>query len=94
MTLRAFLLRPFLLPFALLLGVGVAVMVGVNRNDQQLRLVSDAQARTLLLNDLNTQISVMENGERGYLSPATPTSSRRTARETRRSRRPCSPCTT
>ena len=71
-TLRAFLLRPFLLPFALLLGVGVAVMVGVNRNDQQLRLVSDAQARTLLLNDLNTQISVMENGERGYLITGDP----------------------
>ncbi|OWL95787.1 histidine kinase [Deinococcus indicus] len=71
-TLRAFLLRPFLLPFALLVGVGTAVTVGVNRNDEQLRLVSDAQTRMLLLNDLNTQISVMENGERGYVITGDP----------------------
>ncbi|WP_343757898.1 sensor histidine kinase [Deinococcus depolymerans] len=71
-TLRAFLLRPFLLPFALLLGVGGAVVLGVNRNEQQLQLVSDAQARMLLLNDLNTQISVMENGERGFVITGDP----------------------
>ena len=47
-SLRSFLLRPFLLPFTLLLGVGVAVTVGVHRNEDQLRLVSDAQTRMLL----------------------------------------------
>ncbi|MCD0169702.1 ATP-binding protein [Deinococcus sp. 23YEL01] len=71
-SLRSFLLRPFLLPFTLLLGVGVAVTVGVHRNEDQLRLVSDAQTRMLLLNDLNTQLSVMENGERGYVITGDP----------------------
>ncbi|GGR73551.1 sensor histidine kinase [Deinococcus seoulensis] len=71
-TLRAFLLRPFVVPFALLVAVGAAVVVGVGRNEAQLQAVEDAQARMLLVNALSTQISVMENGQRGYVITGSP----------------------
>ncbi|MVN85877.1 HAMP domain-containing protein [Deinococcus sp. HMF7620] len=65
--LWSFLLRPLVLPFALLLGVGGAVVYGVERNDQALRSVLDAQARTQLISDLTQQVAVMENGQRGFV---------------------------
>ncbi|WP_328774740.1 sensor histidine kinase [Deinococcus aquaedulcis] len=65
--LRDFLLRPLLTPFVLLLGVGGAVMFGVDRNDQALQRVLDAQARTQLLSELTGQVSAMENGQRGFV---------------------------
>ncbi|ALW87918.1 sensor histidine kinase [Deinococcus actinosclerus] len=66
-SLRQVLLRPFALPFALLLGVGVLVAYGVNQNDQALNQVLDAQTRLQLITDLAQQVSTMENGQRGFV---------------------------
>ncbi|NTY01303.1 ATP-binding protein [Deinococcus sp. JMULE3] len=71
-SLRQVLLRPFILPFALLLGVGGVVTYGVNRNDEALQRVVDAQARLQLISDLTTQVSVMENGQRGFVITGQP----------------------
>lgn len=65
--LQTFLLRPFLLPFVLLLGVGLAVLVGVWLNAKSRTQVTDAQARLTLLELLSGDISTMENGQRGYI---------------------------
>lgn len=72
LSLLAFLLRPFLLPFLLLLAVGAAVLVGVNRNAHSRALVSDSQSRLILLGLLQNDLSAMENGERGYVITADP----------------------
>ncbi|WP_229784055.1 sensor histidine kinase [Deinococcus sedimenti] len=66
-SLRQVLLRPFILPFALLLGVGGVVAYGVNRNEQALKQVLDSQTRLQLITDIARQVSNMENGERGYV---------------------------
>lgn len=56
-SLRQVLLRPFVLPFALLLGVGSLVAYGVNQNDEALQQVLDAQTRLQLITDLSQQVS-------------------------------------
>ena len=66
-SLRQVLLRPFALPFALLLGVGSLVAYGVNQNDEALQQVLDAQTRLQLITDLSQQVSLMENGQRGFV---------------------------
>ncbi|GGL08892.1 sensor histidine kinase [Deinococcus radiotolerans] len=71
-SLRQVLLRPFVLPFALLLGVGATITYGVNRNDQAVGLVLDAQTRLQLITDLAKQVSVMESGQRGYVITGQP----------------------
>lgn len=67
LTLRGFLLRPFILPFLLLAGVGLAVLVGVRGNERSLQQVTDSQSRLILLGSLSNDISDLENGERGYV---------------------------
>ncbi|PNY82996.1 histidine kinase [Deinococcus koreensis] len=66
------LLRPFLLPFLLLVGVGMAVLVGVGRNTQSRLLVTDSQTRLILLSLLGGDLSAMENGQRGFLITGNP----------------------
>jgi len=66
-SLRQVLLRPFALPFALLLGVGGLVAYGVNQNDEALHQVLDAQTRLQLITDLAQQVSTIENGQRGFV---------------------------
>ncbi|UBV42874.1 CHASE3 domain-containing protein [Deinococcus taeanensis] len=65
--LRQFLLRPFVLPFTLLLGVGVAVLYGVTQNDAALQRVLASQERAQLIDMLTQQVSAMENAERGFV---------------------------
>ncbi|WP_022800357.1 sensor histidine kinase [Deinococcus ficus] len=65
--LRDLLLRPFLLPFVLLLGVGAAVVTGVDRNARATAQVNAAHARLVLLSSLARDTSDMESGQRGYV---------------------------
>ncbi|WP_240741908.1 ATP-binding protein [Deinococcus sp. KSM4-11] len=70
--LHVLLLRPLLLPCVLMLGVGLAVLVGVNRAAQARALVTDSQTRLILISSLSGDISAMENGERGYVITGKP----------------------
>ncbi|GGB77781.1 sensor histidine kinase [Deinococcus soli (ex Cha et al. 2016)] len=69
-SLRQVLLRPFVLPFALLLGVGGLVAYGVRQNDAALKHVLEAQVRLQLITDMTNQVSVMENSQRGFVITA------------------------
>ncbi|GHF49665.1 sensor histidine kinase [Deinococcus metalli] len=61
------LIRPLILPLLLMLGVGLAVLVGVNRGAQARALVTDSQTRLILISSLSGDVASMENGERGYV---------------------------
>ncbi|WP_295819176.1 ATP-binding protein [uncultured Deinococcus sp.] len=66
-SLQAVLLRPLILPFVLMLGVGVAVLLGVNHAAQARTLVTDSQTRLILISAMGADIAGMENGERGFV---------------------------
>ncbi|THF70263.1 HAMP domain-containing protein [Deinococcus sp. Arct2-2] len=65
--LISFILRPFWLPLLLLLGVGVSVLVAVDRNARSAALVSEAQARLTLITMLLRDTADLERGQRGYV---------------------------
>ncbi|WP_309569583.1 ATP-binding protein [Deinococcus sp.] len=66
-SLQTVLLRPLILPFVLMLGVGLAVLLGVNRAAQSRTLVTDSQTRLILIGLLSGDIASMQNGTRGYV---------------------------
>ncbi|WP_412028143.1 sensor histidine kinase [Deinococcus yunweiensis] len=66
-SLQTVLLRPLILPFVLMLGVGAAVLLGVNHAAQARTLVTDSQTRLILIGAMGADIASMENGERGFV---------------------------
>ncbi|MFB9991068.1 CHASE3 domain-containing protein [Deinococcus oregonensis] len=65
--LAAFILRPFWLPLLLLLGVGISVLVAVDRNARSAVLVREAQARLTLITTLLRDTADLERGQRGFV---------------------------
>jgi signal transduction histidine kinase len=65
--LAAFILRPFWLPLLLLLGVGISVLVAVDRNARSAMLVREAQARLTLITTLLRDTADLERGQRGFI---------------------------
>lgn len=65
--LISFVLRPFWLPLLLLLGVGISVLVAVDRNARSAAQVSEAQARLTLITTLLRDTADLERGQRGFV---------------------------
>ncbi|WP_034388981.1 CHASE3 domain-containing protein [Deinococcus sp. YIM 77859] len=66
-SIAAFTLRAFLFPLLLLIGVAVAVVLGVQQNARSAELVSAAQMRLTLIQAVARDVSDLETGQRGFV---------------------------
>jgi signal transduction histidine kinase len=66
-SVAAFILRAFVLPLLLLIGVAAAVVAGVDRNARRAALVTASQARLTLIEATAQDVSALENGQRGFV---------------------------